>query len=119
MGGSVDPGNQSSCKNKERRKKKIRAMPSTSQLAEFPLDEDEVLSGLCYDHVSPALREEIEHLDGIGNLACIMLHADVLTAVAQLLVKTRPACTRMMDSALLSEVFAKVIVNSWAASGLM
>ena len=70
-------------------------------------------SGCYYNYISEEAQHDLEQLDDIGDSACILLHADVLTSVARILLQEHQDFARTADSLLLVEVTARSIAKNW------
>jgi hypothetical protein len=73
-------------------------------------DEDAILGGRYWRHISPTTTAALDRLENIGDLACTLLHGHVVRSVAQRIRGTMPADT---SESVLSEIAARVIVQSW------
>lgn len=115
---SAAVGEASASGAEQEKRKSRRKKPTVQQIAACPMDEDDILSGCYWDKITPGTQNNLETLDGIGDLARIMLHADVLESVAGLLDRNHEALAKNMDSVLLIEVVAQAIVTTWASRSL-
>jgi hypothetical protein len=74
-------------------------------------EEDAILGGRYWRHISPAMTASLDRLENIGDVACTLLHGHVVCLVAQRVRGTKSTDT---SEPVLSEIAARVIVQSWS-----